>query len=235
MCVELHYYFVLVIQPGAIITQPNITWVFWRKLYHNGTTLYLYMKNLISWVIIHVRFFRLPQDMYLLTAMGPPGGGRMVISQRLQSRFNLMNMTFPHESQIKRIFGSMINQKLADFEEEIKPIGDIMTQATIEMYQAVVNRFLPTPTKIHYLFNLRDISRVGRIYSTVQCHITCSDLLLFCMWLINERGKTLDVGLTSLMPSYSGRHLKKKNQTCLTHCGLVMSYGNTGIGHHWFK
>lgn len=54
----------------------------------------------------------------------------------------------------------MINQKLQDFEEEIKPIGDVMTQATIEMYNAVVARFLPTPTKIHYLFNLRDISKV---------------------------------------------------------------------------
>ena len=50
--------------------------------------------------------------------------------------------------------------KLQDFEEEIKPLGDIMTQATIDMYQNVVQRFLPTPTKIHYLFNLRDISKV---------------------------------------------------------------------------
>ena len=54
----------------------------------------------------------------------------------------------------------MINQKLQDFEEEVKPIGDVMTHATIEMYEAVVSKFLPTPTKIHYLFNLRDISRV---------------------------------------------------------------------------
>lgn len=38
--------------------------------------------------------------------------------------------------------------KLQEFEEEIKPLGDIMTAATIEMYQGVVQRFLPTPTKI---------------------------------------------------------------------------------------
>lgn len=33
--------------------------------------------------------------MFLLAGMGPPGGGRTVISPRLQSRFNLINMTFP--------------------------------------------------------------------------------------------------------------------------------------------
>lgn len=40
----------------------------------------------------------LVQDMFLLAAMGPPGGGRTHISGRLQSRFNLINMTFPNVS-----------------------------------------------------------------------------------------------------------------------------------------
>ena len=44
------------------------------------------------------------RDMQLVAAMGPPGGGRMVISRRLQSRFNLINMTFPqvHASFLKQ-------------------------------------------------------------------------------------------------------------------------------------
>ena len=65
------------------------------------------------------------------------------------------------ESQIKRIFGSMINQKLVEFDEEVKTIADVLTEATIEMYDVIVHKFLPTPAKIHYLFNLRDISRVS--------------------------------------------------------------------------
>ncbi|KAM6949562.1 LOW QUALITY PROTEIN: dynein axonemal heavy chain 2 [Aplochiton taeniatus] len=100
------------------------------------------------------------KDMFLLASMGPPGGGRTHISSRLQSRFNLINMTFPNESQIKRIYGTMINQKLQEFEEEVKPIGVVLTQATLELYYNIVGRFLPTPAKIHYLFNLRDISKV---------------------------------------------------------------------------
>ncbi|XP_072544049.1 dynein axonemal heavy chain 2 [Salminus brasiliensis] len=100
------------------------------------------------------------KDMFLLASMGPPGGGRTHISGRLQSRFNLINMTFPAESQITHIYGTMINQKLQEFAEEVKPIGSVLTQATLELYYAITARFLPTPAKIHYLFNLRDISKV---------------------------------------------------------------------------
>ena len=57
----------------------------------------------------------------------------------------------------------MISQKLQEFEEEVKATGDILTQATIDIYTSIVQTMLPTPTKIHYLFNLRDISKVCTI------------------------------------------------------------------------
>ncbi|XP_069857588.1 dynein axonemal heavy chain 2 isoform X5 [Dipodomys merriami] len=118
------------------------------------------------------------RDMFLMAAMGPLGGGRTAISPRLQSRFNIVNMTFPTESQIIRIFGTMINQKLQDFEEEVKPIGNIVTEATLDVYNTVVQRFLPTPAKIHYLFNLRDISKVfqGMLRANKNFHDTKSSI-----------------------------------------------------------
>ncbi|XP_060146269.1 dynein axonemal heavy chain 2 isoform X4 [Globicephala melas] len=118
------------------------------------------------------------RDMFLMAAMGPSGGGRTVISPRLQSRFNIINMTFPTESQILRIFGTMINQKLQDFEEEVKPTGDVVTKATLDVYNTVVQRFLPTPAKIHYLFNLRDISKVfqGMLRASKDFHDTKSSI-----------------------------------------------------------
>ncbi|CAO2643769.1 Dynein axonemal heavy chain 2 [Lemmus lemmus] len=118
------------------------------------------------------------RDMFLMAAMGPPGGGRTVISPRLQSRFHIINMTFPTESQIIRIFGTMINQKLQDFEEEVKPIGNVITEATLDLYSTVVQRFLPTPAKIHYLFNLRDISKVfqGMLRANKDFHDTKSSI-----------------------------------------------------------
>ena len=99
-------------------------------------------------------------DILLVAAMGPPGGGRNAISQRIQSRFNVLNMTFPQEASIQKMFRSIIDQKFQDFEEEVKPLGERITTATIEVYHTVAAQLLPTPAKSHYLFNMRDISKV---------------------------------------------------------------------------
>ncbi|XP_004521647.2 dynein heavy chain 2, axonemal [Ceratitis capitata] len=100
------------------------------------------------------------QNTLLMAAMGPPGGGRQVISPRTQSRFVIINMTFPTEATIMRIFGTMLQQKLKPFANDIREIALKVTSCTIDLYNAVVARMLPTPAKSHYLFNLRDISKI---------------------------------------------------------------------------
>ncbi|XP_046821789.1 dynein axonemal heavy chain 2 [Vespa crabro] len=100
------------------------------------------------------------QKIQLIAAMGPPGGGRNIISNRLLTRFNIINMTFPSEKQIIRIYGTMLNQQIADFSSEVKGIADTITLATITLYNRVVLKMLPTPAKMHYIFNLRDISKI---------------------------------------------------------------------------
>lgn len=54
--------------------------------------------------------------------MGPPGGGRNVITNRLVTKFNVINMTFPNEKQIIRIYGTILKQQLSEFYTEVKGI-----------------------------------------------------------------------------------------------------------------
>lgn len=117
--------------------------------------------------------------MHIMAAMGPPGGGREKISERLLSIFNVINITFPDEVNILRIYGSMLGQHLTEYNEVVKITGREIAETTIDLYGRVTEKMLPTPTKIHYLFNLRDISKVfqGLLRAHKEYHDNRSALL----------------------------------------------------------
>lgn len=98
--------------------------------------------------------------MQLLAAMAPPGGGRNAFSQRIQACYSMINMTNPNDNQLKRIFSTLLNNKLSEFDDEVKPLGDPIVAATIDVYNAVCKELLPTPSKSHYLFNTRDLAKI---------------------------------------------------------------------------
>jgi dynein heavy chain len=86
-------------------------------------------------------------------------------------------------TEIRRIFGSMISQRLADFDDEFKTLPDALTSATIEMYESIVQKFLPTPTKIYYLFNLRDISKVFQGLLRADRKLITSKQTMIRLWI----------------------------------------------------
>ncbi|GFH10191.1 dynein-1, subspecies f, partial [Haematococcus lacustris] len=160
------------------------------------------------------------KDMQLLAAMAPPGGGRNHFSQRVGACFSTINVTSPNDSQLKRIFGTILNSKLADFDDEVKPLADPITSATIAIYRAVSRELLPTPSKSHYLFNTRDLAKViqGMMQATKTYYNSRDELLqLWCheacriiadrMWDANDKEwlrKQLDEKLlSSFSTSYS--------------------------------
>jgi len=118
-------------------------------------------------------------DVLLFAAMSPPGGARSKISERFQSRFNLINFPFPADKNVLHIYRSLLVNHMQEFDESVKPLAPTITQATLDVYKEVVKGFLPTPSCCHYLFNMRDISRVfqGMLQSTAKYYDTREAIL----------------------------------------------------------
>jgi dynein heavy chain len=72
----------------------------------------------------------------------------------------VLNFTFPNDTQVRRIYQSILTFKFQEFDEEIKPLAESITWATYTLFKNVQDNFLPTPAKSHYVFNMRDISKV---------------------------------------------------------------------------
>uniref|UniRef100_A0A8B9RU69 Dynein axonemal heavy chain 3 n=1 Tax=Accipiter nisus TaxID=211598 RepID=A0A8B9RU69_9AVES len=95
-------------------------------------------------------------DVLLVSAMGPPGGGRNDITGRFARHLNIVSICSFDDDTLTQIFTAVLKLYLFSFLR----LGKIMVQATMVIYKMAVDNFLPTPSKSHYVFNLRDFSRV---------------------------------------------------------------------------
>lgn len=71
------------------------------------------------------------EEIIIVSAMGPPGGGRSEITQRLQRHFNIATYNDLGESSIKLIFNTIYKEFMSTFKEEIKEQVENITSMTI--------------------------------------------------------------------------------------------------------
>uniref|UniRef100_A0A8C4VGB9 Dynein axonemal heavy chain 3 n=1 Tax=Falco tinnunculus TaxID=100819 RepID=A0A8C4VGB9_FALTI len=100
-------------------------------------------------------------DVLLVSAMGPPGGGRNDITGRFTRHLNIVSICSFDDDILTKIFTAVADWHFSKgFEPVFLRLGKMMIQATMSIYKMAVDNFLPTPLKSHYVFNLRDFSRV---------------------------------------------------------------------------
>jgi len=95
----------------------------------------------------------------------------------------MISFIFPSEQQVRRIFQSILSFKFQEFDEEIKPMSDPIAQATLNFFINIQETFLPTPTKSHYLFNLRDISKVIQGVFNLDRFYCDSKMTILRLWV----------------------------------------------------
>jgi len=100
------------------------------------------------------------QDIIFVTAMGPPGGGRSSLTQRLQRHFNIITYSTLDNTSIEMIFSKIVNRYLGVFADDVKSQVKNIVDATQIVYNGVEEKLRPIPVKSHYTFNLRDMSKI---------------------------------------------------------------------------
>lgn len=100
------------------------------------------------------------KDTRFVAACAPPGGGRNAVTPRLFRHFNMIWVPDLSQASMRQIFTAILKGNL-----ELKQGGQAMfaeyiVKSAVDVYTKTINDFLPTPTKCHYTFNLRDLSKV---------------------------------------------------------------------------
>uniref|UniRef100_A0A673UGS7 Dynein axonemal heavy chain 6 n=1 Tax=Suricata suricatta TaxID=37032 RepID=A0A673UGS7_SURSU len=118
-----------------------------------------YDRNKLFWKDI--------QDVTIVSACAPPGGGRNPVTPRFIRHFSMLCLPMPSEHSLKQIFQAILNGFLSDFPPAVKQTASNIVEAAVEIYNRMSVDLLPTPAKSHYVFNLRDLSKC--VQGILQC------------------------------------------------------------------
>ena len=144
-------------------------------------------------------FWKRINNTNMIVAGGPPVGGRSLLTGRFTRHFTLICFPQPNKQVLNYIFENILKGffTVNVFNENVKKYTIETTSSTIELYENMLSTMKPIPSKFHYIFNLRDISRVfqgilmiramsfptAELYIKLWCHEVQR---VFCDRLISE-------------------------------------------------
>ncbi|XP_024523426.1 dynein heavy chain 1, axonemal [Selaginella moellendorffii] len=104
--------------------------------------------------------FRTLIEIQFVGCMGPPGGGRNPVTFRFLRHFNFLSFNDMSDESLAMIFSTILGATFTQkFQEDVHRAATPIVLASIDVYNTIRQELLPTPSKSHYTFNLRDLSK----------------------------------------------------------------------------
>ncbi|CAJ1345300.1 unnamed protein product [Effrenium voratum] len=172
--------------------------------------------------------FKSIEGLQYIGAMGHPGGGKNDIPNRYKSKFMCFNMVLPSTVSVDNIFGSIMKSKFsnkAGAKPDVIDLSKKLTSATVDVWDRVKSKLLPTPLRFHYIFNMRDLSRVFQGIMECPVNIVQTPSTLVGLWkhecqrvfadkLCRDVDKMLvEKTLAEFMPVHFGEQLAAENKS----------------------
>ncbi len=103
-------------------------------------------------------------DITFLAACDSPSSGRDAPSKRLLQSFSIFALPDPAAKQLFHIYSVRLGRFLnsLDFSVDVRSSLYLLVSACLVMYYRVSINILPTPSKVHYIFNLRDLAKLAQ-------------------------------------------------------------------------
>ncbi|KAE9330777.1 Dynein heavy chain 6, axonemal [Phytophthora fragariae] len=131
-------------------------------------------------------FFKNVKDVVFAAACAPPGGGRSEVTPRLIRHFHMVWIPNLSGEVMQRIFSSILGGFLGAELPAMAHMAAPIVSASVQLYQRVELEMLPTPSKSHYTFNLRDLSKVFQGVLMVKKENVPNEDGLLTLWLHEE-------------------------------------------------
>ncbi|KAG9395874.1 Dynein heavy chain and region D6 of dynein motor [Carpediemonas membranifera] len=125
-------------------------------------------------------------DMLFMGALPCPGGGRNDLPDRLKRQFVSFSMALPGSVQIDRIYGTILGGFFNTSRGFSTPVIDTVKKLVVmtrEVWSQTKIKMLPTPAKFHYIFNLRDLSRVSEGLLLATPEVVNTPEIAINMWV----------------------------------------------------
>lgn len=148
--------------------------------------------ELLRQVIDHGGFYELKKqllfinvkDCLFLTSCAPPGGGRNAVTPRLFRHFNMLWMPDVSNRSMETIFNSILKGFLLESGiQGLEKYAFSIVKSSIEIYTKITRDLLPTPSKSHYTFNLRDLSKVFQGILQIKYEYLQNKETLILLWI----------------------------------------------------